>query len=210
MRIPAAWGSLLIICWLPASAQQVFCKLAPDAEAYSAAADQRPTPDALELTEKANQALKNICQSNCPQMVLYRNSTAPALLLASEGGRAKIVYSPRAFSVTYDRYGDAGIVGLLAHVMGHALDDAIGASWVDQTAPAEQRADSWAGCILAQAGLSASERETALAALSEHPPALISKPGSPTNWNLRLAAMRSGYSHCGGSGPLDAPSARVK
>ena len=42
-------------------------------------------------------------------------------------GRAKMVYAPRMFTAVYDRYGDAGILALVAHALGHALDDLMGA-----------------------------------------------------------------------------------
>ncbi len=187
----------LLLAPLLASGQQVLCSLAPTSADYKSASDQRPSPDALELTAKANTAARRICGKNCPSLVLYRNSTASALMLIADAGRAKLVYSPQVFTAVYDRYGDAGIVALLAHSLGHALDDAIGAAWIDQSANPEIRADSWAGCILAQGSFPPMDRDFAMAALKDHPFA------AQVAWNARLAALRNGYSHCGGMGSLD-------
>jgi hypothetical protein len=125
-------------------------------------------------------------------------------MLIANAGRAKIVYNPQAFNAAYDRYGDAGIVALLAHALGHALDDAIGAAWIEKGWTPELRADSWAGCILARSNFGASELQPALAALAEYP-----SPSHP-NWNARLPALRSGYAHCGGSAPFDAQGGKGK
>jgi hypothetical protein len=172
---------------------QVICALGPGASSYKASADQRPTADALELTAQANAAAKTICGSNCPGVVLFRNATAPNLMLLNDAGRAKIVYSPQVFTAVYDRHGDSGIVALMAHALGHALDDAIGAAWIEKSWTPELRADAWTGCILARSNLPSSGVQAALAALAEYP-----APSHPS-WNLRLPVVRAGYTHCGGA-----------
>ena len=168
---------------------QVLCTLGSGASTYKQSEDQRPSPDAMDLTNRVNIAAKAVCGNNCPQVVLFRNPTAPNLMLIADAGRAKLVYAPQVFTSIYERHGDAGIVALLAHALGHALDDAIGAAWVDKTWTPELRADAWAGCILAKETV---EIQPALAALSEFP-----SPAHP-HWTVRLSTIRSGYAHCGG------------
>ena len=180
---PIAWGAVT----------QVVCALGSGASAYKAASDQRPTGDALQLSGRAFAAAKTLCGANCPQVVLFRNSTSPNLMMMPAAGQAKIVYAPQVFEAVYEHYGDAGIIALLAHEIGHALDDAIGVAWIDQKAPVELRADGFAGCILARAAVGADELPAALAALEEFP------SRQHPAWSLRLAALRAGYNQCGGA-----------
>src|SRR5205085_11414713 len=116
------------------------------------------------------------------------------LMLIADAGRAKIVYAPQVFTTAYEQHGDAGILALLAHVLGHALDDALGAAWVQKSWPPELRADSCAGCTLAKSGPSANDMQAALAALEMYP-----SPSHP-GWSARLPAIRAGYTGCGGVG----------
>ncbi len=114
-------------------------------------------------------------------------------MLVSDAGHAKIVYNPTFITSVYDRYGDAGVQAIMAHEIGHALDDALGAVWIEKNWTPEMRADSWAGCILAKSNLSPTDVTAALAALQAHP-----SPAHPA-WNVRLPAIRAGYSRCGGA-----------
>ncbi len=192
---------VLVVCMLPFTAgAQVVCALGTGASAYKPSADQRPTADALELVRKANLAAGTVCGTNCPAAVLFRNSTAANIMLSTDAGRAKIAYAPAFITSVYDRYGDAGVEALIAHVLGHALDEALGAAWIEKSWTPELRADSWAGCILARSNLSASELPAALAALAEHP-----SPAHPA-WNVRLPAIRAGYTRCGGAAPVNSPA----
>ena len=195
----------VMLLWLPlAGAAQVICALGSGASSYKASSDQRPSPDALQLVVRANAAAKTICVSNCPEVVVFRNSTASSLMLFSDAGRAKLVYAPRAFAAVHDRYGDAGIVALVAHALGHALDDGIGAAWIEKAWTTEVRADAWAGCTLAKSGLGSADVRAALAAMADYP-----SPSHP-KWNVRLQAIRSGYTHCGGAAPLDSGGGKTK
>jgi len=119
-------------------------------------------------------------------------------------GAAKLAYAPRAFAAVHDRYGDAGIVALVAHALGHALDDGIGAVWIEKAWTTEVRADAWAGCTLAKSGLGSADVRAALAAMADYP-----SPSHP-KWNVRLQAIRSGYTHCGGAAPLDSGGGKTK
>ena len=125
-------------------------------------------------------------------------------MLINDNGRAKMVYAPQAFSAVYDRYGDAGILALIAHALGHALDDALGAAWIDKSWTPEVRADSWAGCILARSKLESADVQAALAALAEYP-----SPSHPS-WSVRLPAIRTGYAHCGGTAPFESRGGKNK
>ena len=195
----------LIAGLLPfAAAAQVICVLGSGASFYKSSADQRPTPDALELTGRANAAAQTVCGTNCPEVVLFRNATTLSVMLMAEAGRAKIVYAPQVLTGVHERYGDAGIVALVAHALGHALDDALGAAWIDQAWSPELRADSWAGCILARSKFAWADTQAAMGALAEFP------SQSHPNWNVRAPAIRAGYAHCGGTTPLDSGGGRSK
>jgi hypothetical protein len=199
------FGVPLVVFWLPVTgAAQVVCALGSGATSYMASADQRPSPDAMQLITRANAAVKAICVSNCPEVVVFRNSTASNLMLIADAGRAKLVYAPQAFAAVQERRGDAGIVALVAHALGHALDDGLGAAWIDKGWTAELRADAWAGCTLAKSNLGLADLSAALAALADYP-----SPSHP-KWSLRQQAIRSGYTHCGGAEPFDTRGGKNK
>jgi hypothetical protein len=198
-------GVLIFVFVLPmALAEQVVCALGPGAASYKPGENQRPTPDAMELAERVNTALKTICSPNCPATALFRNTTAANLMLVADASQAKLIYAPQFFATAYDRYGDGAILGIIAHEMGHALDDAMGAAWVKSTWTPELRADSWAGCTLARIDLSPSDLEASLAALAQYP-----APGHPA-WSVRLPVLRTGYTQCGGDGAKFDRGAGVK
>jgi hypothetical protein len=177
---------------------QVLCSLGP-ASSYKSSADQRPSSDAMQLVGRVNAAVKTICQSNCPGVMVLRNTTAANAMLIVDRSQAKLVYSPSFFASVHDSLGDPGIIGIIAHEFGHALDDALGAAWIESSWTPELRADAWAGCTLAKSDLSASDRETAFTALAKYP-----SPGHP-GWNLRLPAIRAGYTACGGAASKSKP-----
>ena len=183
----------IAVLWFPlAAAPEFICTLGPGAPAYKAAQDQRPSPDTMQLAGRVNAAVKGVCGQNCPTMALFRNSTAPNAMLINDSGQAKIVYSPQFFSAVYDRFGDLGIIALIAHELGHALDATLGAAWVKNTWPPEMRADAWAGCVLARIDPGPGGLDPALRALSNYP-----SPSHP-NWSQRLPALRAGFTGCGG------------
>jgi hypothetical protein len=191
---PIAKSTLALAAYLIqlTAATQVICTMGTSASSYKASEDQRPSPDATELVSRAFTAARNVCGSHCPEVVLFRNATAPNLMLIHEGQRAKLVYAPQFIAAVYDRYGDAGITALAEHTIGHALDDTLGAAWIEKSWTPELRADSWAGCVLANSNLSPGDLKSSLAALENYP------PSSHPAWNLRLPPIRAGYTHCGG------------
>jgi hypothetical protein len=173
---------------------QVVCALGPGASAYKAGEDQRPTPDALELAGRVNSAVKSICKDSCPTVALFRNASAANIMLIADAGQAKLVYAPQFLTAAYEAYGDGGVMALIAHELGHALDDTLGAAWIKTEWSPEVRADAWAGCVLARAELARDEIESTSEALAKYPAA------SSPSWNLRLPALRAGYIQCGGDG----------
>jgi len=198
--------ALIVLLPLTAAAQ-VVCVLGTGASAssYQAAGDQRPAPDAMQIAARVNAAEKTICGDHCPGVALFRNSTAPNAALIANSGQAKLVYSPQFFASVYAGFGDAGIIAIIAHEAGHALDDSLGAVWINKSWNTEVRADSWAGCVLARAALSSGDMRSALGALAKYPSA------AHPAWDLRLSAIRSGYTHCGGAGSnFDSASAGMK
>jgi hypothetical protein len=184
---------LLAAALLPFSATgEIVCALGPGAASYKPAADQRPTSDALQLGGRLNAAVRTICGDQCPTMALFRNATAPNAMLIADRGEAKLVYSPQFFATAYGSFGDNGIVAIMAHEVGHALDATLGAAWIKNSWPPELRADAWAGCALARIDLRPGGLEPSLAALSKYP-----APSHPS-WSQRLPALRAGYTQCGG------------
>jgi hypothetical protein len=173
------------------AAAQVVCALGPGAASYKSSEDQRPTADAMLLVGRVNVAAKTICGSNCPEVMVLRNATAANAMLVANGAQAKLVYSPQFFATAHEGFGDAGIIAIVAHEFGHALDDTMGAAWIQSNWTPELRADSWAGCVLEKSGLR-EEMIAALGALEKYP-----SPAHP-NWSLRLPVIRAGYGKCGG------------
>jgi hypothetical protein len=172
----------------------VICALGPHAASYDAKADQRPSDDAMQLAKRMNAALAPTCRPQCPQIAVFRNATAPNAMLAFMGDQAKFVYAPQFFAAVYDKYGDGAIVAMIAHEYGHALNEMHPASWMRSDWTPELRADAWAGCALAETGLSATDLARALMGVSKYPPA------GDSNWPLRVQALRLGFIHCGGAG----------
>jgi hypothetical protein len=196
--------------WLLAAAllvplkAEILCTLGPGASSYTPAADQRPASDAMQLANRVNAAVKTVCGSQCPTMAVLRNATAPNVMLVADAGHAKLVYSPQFFATAYDSFGDDGIVAVIAHEVGHALDATMGAAWIKKGWTSELRADAWAGCLLARLDPSPGNLQPILSALSKYPP-----PSHPS-WNLRLPAIRAGYTNCGGTASFDFSSGKTK
>ena len=172
---------------------EIVCALGSGATSYKPASDQRPSSDALQLANRVNAAVKTICGVQCPTMAMFRNATVPNAMLVNDAGQAKLVYSPQFLSAAYASSGDAGIVAIMAHEVGHALDATMGAVWIKKSWTAELRADAWAGCILARLDPSPGTLQPSLSVLSKYP-----SPSHP-GWNLRLPVIRAGYTQCGGT-----------
>lgn len=176
----------------PSSNAEVICALGADAASYDAYKDQRPSPDAMQLAGEVNAALTPICRPRCPEIALFRNPTAANAMLVLANGDAKIVYAPQFFTSVYDMYGEGAIVALIAHELGHAVDETAPAAWMKREWPAEARADAWAACSLAKINLSTRALRETLTALAKYP-----SPRHPA-WTQRVTALRTGYTQCGG------------
>jgi len=174
---------------------EVICALGTGASAYNANSDERPSADAMDLARQMNAAVSPACSPKCPEIPIYRNSTAANAMLVYANDQARLVYAPRFFTTVYEKYGDGAIIAILAHEFGHALDEIYQVPWVNRSWPVEARADAWAGCALAGANLSPHDLGEALTAMSKYP-----SPAHPA-WPLRVTAVRAGYTHCGGDSP---------
>jgi len=148
----------------------------------------------MELAGKVNAALVSMCRPNCPALAMFRNSTATNVMLITDAGHAKLLYKPGFFTSVYETYGDGGILAILAHEVGHAIDASTRSSWIKSNWSPELRADAWAGCAFAKMNLNASASKAALSTLSKYP-----SPSHPS-WATRLPVVRVGYTQCGGDG----------
>ncbi len=186
---------LLSLLFLPFKANPtVICTLGPSASSYNAYEDQRPTPDAMQLARQVSAALKPLCAPNCPSLVLYRNPTAPNAILLFDSGLAKMAYAPRFFDDLYGKYGDGAIMAIIAHMLGHALNETTLAGWMKSEWTPELRADAWVGCALANVNLSTRGLQESLVGISLNP------SRSHPSWRVRVSALKLGYTHCGGNG----------
>jgi hypothetical protein len=171
---------------------EIVCRLGPADPPYNAYRDEGSSGDALELAGKVNAALATWCRPNCPTISMFRNPTASDLMLIRGDGRVKLVYKPAFFTSVYDRYGDGGILAIMAHEVGHAIDGATPVAWMKTNWTPELRADAWAGCALARMNLSSRTLQAGLNALSKYP-----SPSHP-DWTIRIPVLQAGYTQCGG------------
>ena len=176
---------------LPASAAtEIVCALGANSSAYNASQDQRPSPDTMQIVHRVDEAYRPICQPRCPQAAMFRNATAANLMLLVSADGGKMAYSPEFFASAYGKYGETGIIALIAHVYGHAIDETTESHWIPSNWNPELRADAWAGCVMAMTAPTGIN--SALAALSAYP------PSARAAWSQRLPAVKLGYTHCGG------------
>jgi hypothetical protein len=187
------WAWLLSALLLPAASAEIICALGPGSSSYKSSSDQRPTGDAMEMARRLNAALAPLCSPRCPQISVFRNTTAANAMLVVTPDQAKFVYAPQFFQTLYDGYGDGALIAVIGHEYGHALDEIYPARFRSAGAP-ELRADAWAACALARTGLSANELAETLAAVAKYP------SSAHPSWALRAPAMRLGYTTCGGEG----------
>ena len=124
----------------------------------------------MQLAGRMNAALSPTCTPQCPQIAIFRNTTAANAMLVVTADQAKFVYAPQFFPAVYDKYGDGAIIAMIAHEYGHALDEVHPASWMKSEGTPELRADAWAGCALAKSDLSSNDLAEALTAVSKYPP----------------------------------------
>ena len=174
------------------AANQILCSLGSGTATYNAYSDERPTSDAMELAGKVNAGLGAICRPNCPTMAMFRNTSAANVMLLVSSGQARIVYKPEFFATVFETFGDAGIMALIAHEVGHAMDANGSARWMKPGWNPELRADAWAGCAFAKMNINGKDLRSALNALQKYP------SSSHPDWGTRQPAVRTGYTECGG------------
>lgn len=195
----------LLIVPLWAASADVVCALGTAVSAYNPSSDERPSADTMQIVRRVDAAFKAFCYPKCPEVAMLRNPTAPNLMLMVSKDDAKLVYSPQFFATVYAKYGDGAIIALIGHVYGHAMDETTPSAWLPAQWNPELRADAWAGCVLVKTGLASADVTSALAGLSAYP------PPSQRAWSQRLAAVRLGYTHCGGeAAKFDAASTAMK
>ena len=194
----------LAITVLPliAAATDIVCALGTGTAAYKASQDERPR-DMTNFIRRVDDAFRPFCLPKCPKAAMLRNATAPNLMMLVTVEGAKLVYSPQFFAGVYGKYGESGIIALLAHVYGHAIDETTPSNWIPTNWNRELRADAWAGCAVEKAGLA--DLASALGAMSAYP------PPSQTVWGRRVPSIRLGFTHCGGApAKFDAALAAMK
>ncbi len=185
---------ILSVFFVPVDARtpKITCALGGSADSYDIYADQRPTGDAMELARRVSAAVISVCSPNCSSLTLYRNPSIAGAALFAYPDRPKMVYSPQFFTAVYEKYGDGGIMAIVAHMLGHVIDAAAPAKWIIVSWTPELRADAWTGCALANAGLSQPGLQSALQSVAAYP------SSSHPNWAMRVSALRHGYTQCGG------------
>ena len=137
-----------------------------------------------------------LCSSSpygCGTYFLFSNPTVPnAMAMAVGPGQTKITYSADFMNSIAGEYGGGATFGILAHEFGHHLDIHLTPSWMNTSWSRELKADAWAGCALARAGVDTTAIENALTAIAAYP-----SPSHP-DWPLRRQAVRTGFANCGG------------
>ena len=183
---------LYSLFFLLAQATEIVCALGPNASSYNAYSDQRPTGDAMQLAGRVNAALVSACRPNCPTVAMFRNPTAPNIMVIKTPGQAKMVYKPEFLTAVYEAYGDGGILAILAHEVGHMVDSNAAPLWMKREWSSELRADAWAGCAFGRMKLTGRPLQAAMTTLSKYPSA------SHPAWTVRSPVVREGYKQCGG------------
>jgi hypothetical protein len=176
-----------------AASAEIVCALGTATSAYKPSSDERPSPDTMQIVRRVDAAYGSICLPRCPEVAMLRNPTAANVMLIATKDDAKLVYSPQFFAGIYGKYGEAGVIALIAHVYGHAMDEATQPTWIPVNWNPELRADAWAGCALAKTSLPPSALTSALTAMAMSPP-----PSQPV-WTARVPSVRLGFTHCGGA-----------
>lgn len=136
---------------------------------------------------------RRLCPSGCGSVDLASNEgVGNAMAMMRRHGHTSIRYSRMFMNRIAASYGQGAAAGIFAHEFGHHIDFLSPASWMSHSWGKELRADGWAGCYLARAGLGANQMEMALRAIAQAPS--MSHPG----WPQRVRALRQGYGACGG------------
>jgi len=182
---------LLALSVNAAAAQGFVCSVGPGGGGYNPMLDGQPTQAAF---SQMSFVLTLLCPTGCGNISLVRNPTVGgAVCEVATPGLSKIAYDPGFMNTVVAQFGPGATFGIFAHELGHHLDFMLNAAWMDHAWGRELRADAWAGCAMARAGLSGTESDGALQAIAAYP-----SPSHP-GWPDRVVAVRTGYIGCGGT-----------
>ena len=175
----------------PVSAQWVCSLGTPLQGQYSPYWDRPPAPRAVGELQRIYRLL---CPMGCGQFSVFENPTvANAMAQAVAPGATKISYSPDFMNRIVQTYGPGATFGILAHELGHHIDFHVMPPWMSDAWSKELKADAWAGCALARAGMGTSQMQSALRVIALYP-SMTHPP-----WQYRHDAVRTGYINCGGA-----------
>ena len=190
-------GSVLLVtalntAWVGAAHAQLVCTLGVGpVQQYNFNWDMAPTPHAATELRHIHDLL---CSPyGCGTYLLVSNPTVPNAMAITMGpGVTKIAYKADFMNGIASQYGGGATFGILAHEFGHHIDFHTTPTWMNTSWSRELKADAWAGCALARAGIGTAAIENALTAIASHP-----APSHPA-WPLRQQAVRTGFVSCGG------------
>ena len=180
-----------------ARAQGLVCSLGAATPNYSPGTDQAASPA---TSKDVKRIITLLCPKGCGRVGLVKNASASNMLAMNGGnGNYKIAYNSAFLERVQRVYGPDATFGILAHEVGHHVDmNGNPAAWMDLSWNSEVRADAWAGCALAKAGMKTEGLKAALRA------AVSSFSNADPVWESRSFALQRGYESCGGGFKLAA------
>ena len=184
----------LNVAWAGAANAQLVCTLGVGpAQPYNPNWDMAPTPHAVSELRQIYNLLCSSSPYGCGNYILVRNPTVPnAMAMVAGPGLTKIAYSADFMNWVASQHGGGATFGILAHEFGHHLDLHTTPPWMNTAWSRELKADAWAGCALAAAGIGTTAIENALTAIAAYP------ARSHPAWPMRHRAVRTGFVSCGG------------
>lgn len=192
-------GSVLMMvvvlntAWVGAAHAQLVCTLGVGPVRYNPYQDMPPSSHAATELMRIHHLLCSSSPYGCGSYVLARNPTVSnAMAMAVSPGLTKIVYNAGFMNSVAGQYGGGATFGILAHEFGHHIDFHTTPFWMNTSWSRELKADAWAGCALARAGIGTTAIENALIAIATYP-----SPSHP-DWPRRQQAVRTGFVSCGG------------
>lgn len=185
---------VLNTAWVGAARAQIVCTLGVGpVQQYNPGWDMAPSSRAASELMQIYNLLCSSSPYGCGTYFLFSNPTVPnAMAMAVGPGQTKITYSADFMNSIAGEYGGGATFGILAHEFGHHLDIHLTPSWMNTSWSRELKADAWAGCALARAGVDTMAIENAITAIAAYP-----SPSHP-HWPLRNQAVRTGFTSCGG------------
>lgn len=186
----------------------IVCPIAVAQMLFNPAYDQPPTPYALAQFQRAGEIECHVLYEKmrinqniapfpraCGAFRVVRNQTLQAWGLTTPYPNVQSIirYNPVPLQNVYNQFGDEAVFAIMAHEVGHHFDIHFNPpTFVDTSWSIELRADAWAGCALARAGMSTDEIEHAVVTLANYP-----TPDNPPVQAV-IQVLRAGYRDCGG------------